>query len=69
MVSIDKLSLPPGQKAEPSKNLIASIKQIGITVPLEVFPNLVIFDGSKRFRAACLLGLTEVPIKVIPFPE
>lgn len=47
---------------EELKELSNSIKQVGMVVPILIQKNKIIIDGERRWRAAKLIGLKEVPI-------
>lgn len=45
-------------------DLVQSIRQQGILVPLVATPNMVLLSGHRRHRAALELGLSEVPVQI-----
>lgn len=46
--------------------LVKSITEDGFTQPIVVDPTYTIVDGEHRWRAAAHLGMTEVPVVVVP---
>lgn len=76
-VPLDELRPNPEQPrqafdAEALEGLAASIRQHGVLTPLVVRRHegrYVIIAGERRFRAAGLAGLTEVPVIVREAPE
>lgn len=72
-IDIDKLTpdpFQPRQVFEPSrlKELAASIRIHGVVVPLIVESKegvYIICDGERRYRASKMIGLKEVPVKII----
>ncbi|MBW4617647.1 MAG: ParB/RepB/Spo0J family partition protein [Desmonostoc vinosum HA7617-LM4] len=70
-IAINKIKLPPSQPRryfDPQKleELSRSIKELGILEPLLVRPlsegNYELVAGERRYKAALMAGLTEVPI-------
>lgn len=60
----------PRKYFDPAKiaELCKSIKVHGIISPIQVQPdgdNFLIVDGERRFRAAIMLGMKEIPIQVM----
>jgi ParB family chromosome partitioning protein len=60
--------------AEPLKTLEASIRKVGILVPLTVYWNhhhqkYTILDGQRRWICAQNIGLAEVPVNEVPEPS
>ncbi len=60
------------EKDESFERLVASIKKVGILVPLVVRPltprsghSFELVDGERRFKAATALALEEVPVHVL----
>lgn len=73
VVSVDKITTNRHQPRhhfaeEPLQNLANSIQEQGIIQPLVVTPTIdgryELIAGERRFRAARLAGLTEVPVVV-----
>ena len=69
-VPIDKIKPDPDQPRkvfdeEAIKEMAISIKNEGIINDIEVDENFIIVTGERRWRAAKIAGLEEVPIKVI----
>lgn len=59
---------------EPLDTLKASIKKVGILVPLTVYRDkrknsYVILDGQRRWTCACELNLKEVPVNQVAEPS
>lgn len=53
------------------QQLLDSIKEVGIKVPLSVYPDgkkYVIIDGERRWRCSIKLNLKEVPVIIQPKP-
>ena len=71
-IPIDKITLPEQQPrryfdSEAMKSLVESVKKEGILQPLLVRPvgkNYELVAGERRYRAACEVGLTEVPVVI-----
>jgi ParB family transcriptional regulator, chromosome partitioning protein len=72
-IAIAKIQLPPSQPRryfDPDKieELSRSIKELGILEPLLVRPvtggNYELVAGERRYKAAQLAGLTEVPVVI-----
>ncbi|AUT04710.1 chromosome partitioning protein ParB (plasmid) [Nostoc sp. CENA543] len=72
-VDINKIHLPPSQPRRyfdehKLEELSRSIKELGIIEPLLVRPlpggNYELVAGERRYRAATMAGLTEVPVVV-----
>lgn len=58
---------------EPLQTLEASIRKVGVLVPLTVYmatgsKNYTILDGQRRWMCAQRIGLTEVPINQVTEP-
>jgi len=47
---------------EELEELANSIKQVGMVVPILIQKNGMIIDGERRWRAAKIIGLKEVPV-------
>jgi len=47
------------------RSFLADVKERGIVTPLEITSEGVVIDGRHRLRAACELGLYEVPVRVV----
>ena len=45
--------------------LMTSIQNVGMLVPIKIRPTNEIFDGKRRWIAASRLGIEEVPVEVI----
>lgn len=75
MIEPKPRSLRKHYRDEELDSLCTSIQEVGVQVPLEVlYPEpdsgrYVLIDGEKRLRCALILGLSEVPIKVVESPE
>jgi ParB family chromosome partitioning protein len=60
---------------EPLTELMESIKDLGILVPLDVYPmkgeknKYVLLDGERRWRCAKTLNLNEVPAIILERPD
>jgi len=74
IVPIENLTVVPHQR-KPStyhvKHLIQSIERVGFIVPLIVVPlkdkeEYMIIDGQHRFLAAKELGISKLPVIVVP---
>lgn len=53
---------------EVDQDLVASIREVGVLVPLVVMPNgdgYVVLDGRRRLAAARLAGLARVPVVIL----
>ncbi len=77
-VSIEKLKPNPGQprrrfEEESLQELAASIKQHGILQPILALAGkdgeFIIVAGERRWRAAAIAELRELPVAVLPKPE
>src|SRR3990167_1010759 len=69
-VPIDKIKPDPDQPRkvfdeEAIKEMAISIKNEGIINDIEVDENFLIVTGERRWRAAKIAGLEEVPVKII----
>lgn len=54
------------------RNLYESIREVGIKVPISVYPErrkFVLLDGERRWKCACKLNLKSMPALVQPKPE
>lgn len=71
-IPINKITLPKQQPrryfdSEAMKSLVDSVKKEGILQPLLVRPvgkNYELVAGERRYRAACEVGLAEVPVVI-----
>src|SRR5215831_20253496 len=71
---IESETNPRGTKFDEAdlKELTASIKEQGILMPLLVRPykgKFEVIAGSRRFRAAKLAGLTEIPAHLVEMTD
>jgi ParB family chromosome partitioning protein len=49
----------------PDEDLVASIQENGILLPLVIRDTFQVLDGRERFKVAKLLGLAEVPCRIL----
>src|SRR5688572_14071224 len=60
-------------REEEMNQLLVSIKEVGIRVPLSVYhergSKFTLIDGERRWRCARKLNLTSVPVIVYPRPS
>lgn len=55
--------------SEPSADLVGSVENLGILLPIIVerkSGGLWIVDGRRRLKAAKVVGLEEIPVRIIP---
>ena len=57
---------PNRQSADEHELLMRSIREDGFTQPIVVAEDYTIVDGEHRWRAAATLGMTEIPVVVVP---
>ncbi len=58
-------ALPP-LKPEERDELRENIRQHGVIVPIKVDEQDNVLDGHHRLEIAVELGLTDIPVKVVP---
>jgi ParB-like chromosome segregation protein Spo0J len=57
---------PNRQSDDEHELLMRSIREDGFTQPIVVANDYTIVDGEHRWRAAATLGMTEIPVVVVP---
>jgi ParB-like chromosome segregation protein Spo0J len=57
---------PNRQSEDEHELLMRSIREDGFTQPIVVANDYTIVDGEHRWRAAATLGMTEIPVVVVP---
>ena len=69
-IAIDEIIVPESQVRQyfdPDKleQLAESIEQHGVLEPLLITPNKELIAGERRLRASKIVGLTQLPVKIL----
>jgi N6-adenosine-specific RNA methylase IME4 len=59
----------PSPEDDAFASLVTSILENGIIVPLAVTEDGLLLDGHRRLKAAAIVGVSSVPVRVVPVRE